>query len=135
LPATLFVSCMRAVDPKTLEIEGGTREAREARREARGRHEDPGGTSEVHGVLEFFFSDLFCGGHGVLFFSDPRGQKILIFCFRCLNYTFARFYFAVATGSAFQSLYDNVSNIRNYLGDFWEFVAKRFSKNQNVVGL
>lgn len=40
----------------------------------------------------------------------------------------------MATGSAFQSLYDNVNGIQTAFGDFWEYVAKKFANNQNVVG-
>eukprot|EP01125_Pyxidicula_operculata_P015605 TRINITY_DN5320_c0_g1_i1.p1 TRINITY_DN5320_c0_g1~~TRINITY_DN5320_c0_g1_i1.p1 ORF type:complete len:517 (-),score=117.21 TRINITY_DN5320_c0_g1_i1:100-1650(-) len=52
----------------------------------------------------------------------------------CLNYTFAIFYFSMSTGSAFQSLYDNVQGCQNAFGDFWEVVAKYFKSYQNVIG-
>jgi aryl-phospho-beta-D-glucosidase BglC (GH1 family) len=51
-----------------------------------------------------------------------------------LQYEFARFYFASATNSAFQNLYDDKDGIRQSFGAFWQLVAKNFGKYSNVMG-
>eukprot|EP01130_Rhizamoeba_saxonica_P007725 TRINITY_DN3133_c0_g1_i2.p1 TRINITY_DN3133_c0_g1~~TRINITY_DN3133_c0_g1_i2.p1 ORF type:complete len:515 (-),score=85.88 TRINITY_DN3133_c0_g1_i2:469-2013(-) len=52
----------------------------------------------------------------------------------CLQHQFARYYFAEATGAAFQALYTNVNKIQDSFADFWGTVAKNFKSFDNVVG-
>ena len=52
----------------------------------------------------------------------------------CIAKPFFRYYFSDAVGKAFQSLYDNDSDLQALFGDFWAAVAQRFATHSAVLG-
>ena len=52
----------------------------------------------------------------------------------CLSREFSSYYFTMAVGDAFQSLYDNSNHLQDYFIQFWEQVANTFKNNPFVLG-
>ena len=52
----------------------------------------------------------------------------------CLSQTFITYYLSAEVGAGFQCLYDNKHDLWSAFGGYWEAVATRFSKKENVLG-
>eukprot|EP00003_Mantamonas_plastica_P024694 TRINITY_DN4650_c0_g1_i1.p1 TRINITY_DN4650_c0_g1~~TRINITY_DN4650_c0_g1_i1.p1 ORF type:complete len:512 (-),score=166.55 TRINITY_DN4650_c0_g1_i1:62-1426(-) len=65
---------------------------------------------------------------------DPKtGYPEVKVCLELVK-TFAKYYFAEATGEAFASLYSNVDGVQTHFAAYWEKVASVFADAPNVIG-